>query len=212
MTRRTRPFLCGAALMTMLATGCSHGGGSTSPSPTPATTDSGSPSSTALPHSGAPKVEHPLPASVLSGDPCATALTKQQLTTILGIAPTGKPDSDAVGTTCNWDNGDKNSHVTVSYDTLDHAGLTSVYENTKPQAIVWKPLPAIQGFPAVAHVTTSGGDPSYFCQVTIGIADDLAVDVSIGLGPAKKGKVDPCQVTAQVADMVVTNLRQKAGA
>jgi hypothetical protein len=64
----------------------------------------------------------------------------------------------------------------------------------------------------VAHVTTSGGDPSYFCQVTIGIADDLAVDVSIALSDAKRGKVDPCQVTAVAADMVVTNLRQKAGA
>ena len=210
MTRRATPVLCAVVLVTVLATACGHGGNSVSP--LPANTTSAATTSAALPHSGAPKVEHPLPASVLSGAPCATALTSQQLTTILGIAPTGKPGSDAVGTTCNWDNSDKNSHVTVSYDTLDHAGLSSVYENTKPQAIVWKPLPAIQGFPAVAHVTTSGGDPSYFCQVTIGIADDLAVDVSIGLGPAKKGKVDPCQVTAVAADMVVTNLRQKAGA
>jgi hypothetical protein len=153
-----------------------------------------------------------LPASVLSGAACATALTSQQLTTILGMAPPGKPTSDTVGTTCDWGNSDKGSGVTVAYDTKDHTGLSGFYENTKPKAVVWKELPAIQGFPAVAHVTPNGGDPSYFCQVSIGIADDLSVDVSIILSDAKKGKVDPCQVTAVAADMVVTNLRQKPGA
>jgi hypothetical protein len=210
MRRRTMSVLCGVVLLTSVTSACSHG--SAPLSSAPARTTSAAPTSAALPHSGAPKVEHPLPASVLSGAPCATALTSQQLTTILGMAPTGKPDSDAVGTTCNWTNSDKGSLVTVSYETKDHTGLTGFYENTKPQAIVWKELPAIQGFPAVAHVTTSGGDPSYFCQISVGIADDLAVDVSIILGDAKKGKVDPCQVTAVAADMVVTNLRQKAGA
>jgi hypothetical protein len=213
MMRRTTPVLCGAVLLTTLATGCGHGGGATSPTPPPATTASGSPSSTALPYSGAPKVENPLPASVLYGAPCTDGLTSQQLTEILTMVPPTRPDNIAgVGPSCTWINSDKGALVSVGYDTLDHTGLSSVFQNTKPQATVWKPLPAIQGFPAVAHVTPSGGDPAEFCQVSVGLADNLAIDVSISLGPAKKGKVDPCQVTAQVADMVVTNLRQKAGA
>jgi hypothetical protein len=169
------------------------------------------PTSASLPYGGAPKVDHPLPASVVSGDPCTDGLTTQQLNQVLGMVPQGKPSSDGFGTTCDWGNIDAGSHATVSFDTKDHQGLSSVYQNTKPLAVLWKPLPAIQGFPAVAHVT-NGGDPKGFCQITIGIADDLAVDVSISLSTAKVGKVDACDVTGQVADMVVTNLRQKAGA
>jgi hypothetical protein len=213
MMRRPNLVLCGAITMSALVAGCSHSGGSTSPSSAPATVTSGTSISAALPHSGAPKVEQPLPASVLSGDPCAEALTSQQLTAILGVASPGKATSDSVGTACDWSNSDKGSSVTVAYDTKDHTGLSGFYENTKPKATLWKPLPDIQGFPAVAHVTSSAGNSlSYFCQVSVGIADNLSIDVSIILGDAKKGTVDPCQVTAQSADMVVTNLRQKAGA
>ncbi|SEP54175.1 DUF3558 domain-containing protein [Amycolatopsis saalfeldensis] len=167
--------------------------------------------SAALPHSGAPKVNNPLPASVLTTDPCQSGLTTDQLKTILGTAPQGEPNQAAgIGPSCSWTNSDKGSHVAVAWDRQSHDGLSGWYENTKPQAVKWQELPAIQGFPAVAHVTPSGGAPDEFCQISIGITDEATADVTIGLGPAKKGKVDPCQVTAQVADMVVTNLRQKA--
>ncbi|MCU1687738.1 MAG: hypothetical protein JWQ81_8477 [Amycolatopsis sp.] len=208
MTRRTMAVLCGAAAMAVLTTACSHS--SATPPPTSANNTSTSATSSGLPHSGAPKVEHPLPASVVSGTPC-DGLTSQQLTQILTTVPPTRPNTDAAGPSCTWINSDKNSLVSLAYDTQDHTGLSGFYENTKPQATVWKPLPDIQGFPAVAHVTPSGGSPTDFCQVSIGIADDISVDVSIGLSDAKKGKADPCEVTAQVSDMVVTNLRQKAG-
>lgn len=190
--------MCAAVSVT--ATACGH---SSQPPSAPATP----PSTVAtLPRSGAPKVANPLPASVLSTDPCQGALTSAQLTEILGTAPQGKPDNSTLGPACNWHNSGKGAHVSVSYDTQSHTGLSGEYENIRPQAIVWRPLPPIQGFPAVAHVTPSGGEPDYFCQVSVGIADDLSFDATIILGPEKKGKADPCQVAAQTADMVTTNL------
>jgi hypothetical protein len=210
MMRRPGSALFGGVLLALVVAGCGSGGSATLP---PASTNSPSvaPTSASLPYGGAPKVDHPLPVSVISGDPCADGLTSQQLTQIIGIAPQGKPSSDNVGATCNWVNSDTNSHVTVAFDTKDHTGLSGFYENTKPQAVVWKPLPAIQGFPAVAHVST-GNDSKDFCQISIGIADDLSVDVTIRLSDAKVGKADPCEMTGRVAEMVITNLRQKAGA
>jgi hypothetical protein len=87
-----------------------------------------------------------------------------------------------------------------------------VYQNTQPQSGVWKVLPAIQGFPAVAHAGRKGTTPDDYCQVSIGLADDLAIDVGVTLGTTKIGAADPCEVTAQIADQVVTTLRAKAGA
>jgi hypothetical protein len=86
-----------------------------------------------------------------------------------------------------------------------------VYQNTQPKAGVWKVLPAIQGFPAVAHAGSKGTTPNDYCQVSIGFADDLAIDVGVTLGRTKVGVTDPCEVTAQIADQVVTTLRAKAG-
>lgn len=99
----------------------------------------------------------------------------------------------------------------MSYSTKQNDGLSAVYAGTKPQAKVWKVLPPIQGFPAVAHSTYSSDTPNDFCQVSVGISDELEFDASLVLSQSKVGQADPCELTARVADMVVTNLRQKAG-
>ncbi|MFI5612520.1 DUF3558 domain-containing protein [Amycolatopsis sp. NPDC051903] len=192
-----------AAAALAVVSGCSDGSAAT-PASAPQ-----SPAAAALPHSGAPKVEHPLPASVLSGDPCHDALTSDQLKQILGTAPTGKrDDSSGIGPACDWNAA---ALVSVSYATKTHQGLTSVYANTRPKARVWKELPPIQGFPAVAHSTYSDDTPNDFCQVSVGVSDELSFDASLVLSAGKVGKADPCDLAARVADMVVTNLRQKAG-
>ena len=162
-----------------------------------------------MPHSGAPKVEHPLPASVLSGDPCQGALTPDQLKQILGAVPPGEPGNlSGIGRSCKWN---ADALASVDYSTQTHEGLSAVYAGTKPQSKVWRVLPPIQGFPAVGHSTYSSDTPNNFCQVSVGVADDLSFDASLVLSDSKVGKADPCDLTARVADMVVTNLRQKAG-
>ncbi|MFI5612521.1 DUF3558 domain-containing protein [Amycolatopsis sp. NPDC051903] len=193
----------GAAATLTLVASCSGGNAPvTSSAPPPPTTKT-------LPYGGAPKVGHPLPASVLSGDPCQEALTSDQLKQILGISPQGKrDDTTGLGPACDWHNSDSGAAVGVSYVTEPHQGLSGVYANTKPQVKLWQELPAIQGYPAVGHASSDSKD---FCQVSVGIRDDLTFDVSLGLSTAKIGTADPCPLAARVADMVVTNLRQKAG-
>jgi hypothetical protein len=179
---------------------------------TPTSATNQSPTGKTLPYAGAPQVTNPLPASVLSGDPCTDALTNDQVRTILGVAIAGKrDDSGALGPSCDWTNTDRGSSVGVTYDTTNHDGLSSIYQNTKPQAVVWKELPSIQGLPAVAGVTPNSGPRDRFCDISIGITDESVVDVSIMLGDSKAGTTDPCTVTEQVAGMVVGNLKQKAG-
>ena len=210
MTRRMLTTVLGAAAVVSVVAGCSGG-----PAAAPASTAPVSSSAAAgLPHSGAPKVEHPLPASVLSGQPCQEALTSDQLTQILGMVPQGKPDTlSGLGPDCKWHNTDAGAQVGVGYDIETHGGLSVLYQNTKPQAKVWRELPPIQGFPAVAYSTLDSGTKTGLCLVGVGVADDLSFDASLGLGDAKRASgADPCELAARVADMVVTNLKRKAGA
>ncbi|GAB3353335.1 DUF3558 domain-containing protein [Amycolatopsis echigonensis] len=211
MTPRTLATVLGAVAVVCVAAGCS--GGSAAP-PVASPPPPSSPAAAVLPHSGAPKVEHPLPASVLSGQPCQDALTSDQLNQIFGTVPQGKPGSlPGLGLDCKWNNIDSGAGLTVGYTTQTHQGLSALYQNTKPQAKVWRVLPPIQGFPAVAASTFSSGTQDGFCAVSVGVADDLSFDASLTPSDAKRASgADPCELSARVADMVVTNLKRKAGA
>ncbi|WP_409466735.1 DUF3558 domain-containing protein [Amycolatopsis sp. GA6-003] len=198
----------------VLLTGCSGG---SAPNPVPGATNappSSSATGKALPYAGAPKVEHPLPESVLAVHPCDGALTPEQVKTLLGKPTQGEhADNPALGTECHWGNRDTGSLATVIYSTKVADGLSAAYANTKPQATIWRPLAPIQGLPAVAaSVYKQQATIKSFCQVTVGISDQKTFDASVSLGDSQIGKKDPCEAAAIVADMVVTNLKQKAGA
>ncbi|WP_081655385.1 DUF3558 domain-containing protein [Amycolatopsis orientalis] len=213
MTRRVVTTILGAVAVVSVAAACSSGPGA-APASTEPTPASSSATAAGLPHSGAPKVEHPLPESVLSGQPCQEALTSDQLKQILDMVPQGEPSNiPGLGPDCKWHNTDAGAQVGVGYTTQTHQGLSAVYQGTKPQAKVWRELPPIQGFPAVAFSTEDSGTQTGLCLVSVGIADDLSFDASLGLGDAKRASgADPCPLAARVADMVVTNLKRKAGA
>ncbi|GAA1035509.1 MULTISPECIES: DUF3558 domain-containing protein [Amycolatopsis] len=206
-------FSAGIATTVVLVAGCS--GGST-PSPPPVSSGVPASSSAAgktLPYAGAPKVEKPLPDSVLTVHPCDSAFTSGQVGKILGKEIQGKQaDNASLGAQCHWVNSDSGAALTVLYVTKVSDGLSAVYANSKPQSTVWRPLPLVQGLPAVAHSTYGPQGDKSFCQVSIGISDEHDVDVSVTLSPSKVGAKDPCDVTAQISDMVVANLKQKAGA
>ncbi|MER6791680.1 DUF3558 domain-containing protein [Amycolatopsis mediterranei] len=169
--------------------------------------------SSALPYAGAPKVPDPLPVSVLSGDPCADALTHEQVVAAVGVDVPGKRgDLAQIGPGCTWFNRDTGGAVGVSYTINTHVGLSGVYANTQPQSAVWKELPPVQGFPAVAYAGNNGGAvPEGFCQASIGLADSFSVDVSLTLGSSKRHTEDACSLITQIADMTVTTLKAKAG-
>jgi hypothetical protein len=210
MTRRYLVALCAVAV-TFVGTGCSGADQSAQPAPSAGQSVGGPAADEALPHSGAPKVTNPLPASVLEGGPC-TALDAGQVARALGAAVAGRPVQDPTGPSCDWSNHETGGMIGVGFVTETHQGLSGPYENTKPKAVVWRELPPIQGFPAVAYVTPSGGAPDLFCAVSVGIADDLSFDASGFVSRERRGKVDPCDAVAQLADLVVTSLRRKAGA
>jgi hypothetical protein len=204
--------VCAAVLATATVAACSSTT-ATSDDPQPApNTGASSSDHPALPYAGAPKVPHPLPASVLSGDPCTDALTPTQVKDALGKSVVGEPGTTAgLGRKCVWTDVDTTSVISVFFVTDTGQGLSAVYANSKPQAQVWKELPPIQGFPAVAYLAASGGDPQRSCSVNVGISDSLSIGIAVSVGRSSVGTVDPCSVAPKAADAVVTTLRQKAG-
>ncbi|WP_344432321.1 DUF3558 domain-containing protein [Amycolatopsis minnesotensis] len=202
-------IIAAAYAVTTVMAGCSGG---PSPSAPPAPPSNTSSSARQLPYAGAPKVANPLPDSVLSGSPC-DALTPAQVRDALGSEVPAKADTLAgIGPMCSWSNLDNGAVISVFFTVSSKDGLSGQYANVKPKAQVWKELPAIQGFPAVANVSPSGGNPKEFCEVNVGISDTATVDASLILSDSKKGKTDPCSVTPHVADAAISTLRQKAGA
>lgn len=173
------------------------------------TQDSATPGTTGqpLPYAGAPKVSNPLPASVLDGDPCTEALTPDQVRQALGKSIAGeRNDSQSLGPYCAWANLDTGARIAVGYTTKVHTGLSGVYANTKPKTNTWKELAPIGGYPAVAYDIS--GDR---CVITVGLADDVSIDVSGSVRDSKIGTTDPCEPTAKAAGTVVENMKKKAG-
>jgi hypothetical protein len=122
-----------------------------------------------------------------------------------------RDDLPPLGPQCRWSNLDRGTQVDVGYDIKTHAGLSGLYQNTKPQSGVWKPIANVQGFPAVAHGGNPGQPPKDICVVSVGLADNFSINVSIVLSTAKQGTTDPCDVAGQAADAAVTTLKAKAG-
>jgi hypothetical protein len=214
--KRQVAFLGVIAVVTALVSACTgkapDNGGSASES-TSRSSDAPSSAASTLPFSGAPKVSNPLPAAALSGDPCGEALTSEQVKDAIGVAVQGKREDLAqTGPACSWSNRDTGGAVGVSYTVNTHVGLSGVYANTQPRSAVWKVLPDVQGFPAVAYSgSKSGGPAEGFCQESIGLADEFTIDVSLTLGSGKRGTADACSLISQIGDMAVTTVKAKAG-
>ncbi|WP_410659554.1 DUF3558 family protein [Amycolatopsis sp. lyj-112] len=176
------------------------------PLPSPTTTRTIGPTTQVLPYAGAPAVRDPLPVTVVSGDPCTTALTPEQVRHVLGAEVTGKRDrNESAGPACLWENPATARTILVAYATRHRQGLSAVYPSRPPEeGRVWRAL-EVEGFPAVADTR----DPPWYCTVTVGLADDMAVEVSL-VGRADDGG-DVCVVTVRTAELVVGTLRKQAG-
>lgn len=210
MVRRSACVVVFAAV-SFLGAACTGG----SPTPNEGPSPESPPSSTAasnLPFADAPAVANPLPASTLAGDPCADAFTPAQAEEFLGAPLEKKRDDLApIGPQCRWMNVNQGSQVSVSYDLKTHVGLSGLYENTKPQVGAWKPIADVGGFPAVAHGGEPGQPPKDLCVTTVGLANDLSVNVSVYVSREKQGTLDPCDASTEVANAVVSTLKSKAG-
>lgn len=171
-------------------------------------TSNTSPTTSGLPHSGAPAVTDPLPESVIAGDPCE-ALTRQQVEQALGRnAPQGERADLEAGPGCNWHDQSSGAGFSVGYSTATRQGLSAYYANTRPQAEVWREEDPIDGLPAVSYQRTK---QDFSCAVTVGLADAYAIDVIATPSRAEIGRTDSCDLSRQLAEIVVENLQQKAG-
>lgn len=173
-------------------------------------TPSSMPGQSELPHSGAPAVSDPLPESVLSGDPCE-ALTSQQVKVALGaeVSEGERRDLDEVGPGCGWSNPATFGGLQIGFHTVTRQGLSATYANAKPRSAIFRELGSIQGFPAVAY---KDGEDDRICTVVVGLADEYSITSTIGLSVAKKTEgVDSCVPAEQVVELVVGNLKAKAG-
>lgn len=190
-------------LMAVVVAGC--GPVPVSP-PLPPTTRTIGATTRVPPYAGAPGVRDPLPSTVVSGDPCTTALTPAQVKQVLGVEATGTLDrGESRGPACLWDTPVIGRVIRVAYATTYRQGLSAVYPSQSPdEGWVWREL-NVAGFPAVA--TTS--DPPTYCTVVVGLADDVAVEISLAGRPGDGG--DVCSVTGQAAELVVATLRKRAG-
>ncbi|MGY6653372.1 DUF3558 domain-containing protein [Amycolatopsis sp. TRM77291] len=209
---RARTWVIGLSVASLsVIAGCSGSGsgpGVTASNPTAPET---APERT-LPYAGAPKVPAPFPESVFAGDPCADSLSAEQILQAVGKpSETKRKDADSIGPGCQWFNTVTTGQVIMAYATKLPNGLSAIYENVKPKAEVWKPIASLQGFPAVAYVSPSGGSPDKFCQISIGATDSTTIEVSVFLSLDSQGKKDPCESAEVVADLVMTSLRAKAG-
>ncbi|WP_433470592.1 DUF3558 domain-containing protein [Saccharomonospora azurea] len=174
--------------------------------PTPAT--SGAPPE--LPHSGAPAVVDPLPESVLPDDPC-DVLTSQQIIQALGSGASEgeRSDLEPVGPGCHWSNEKTLSSLQVGFNTVARQGLSATYANAKPQSAVFREVSPIQDLPAVAY---KDSEDDRVCTVVVGLADDYTITSTVGLSAEKEAEgVDSCVPAEMVAEMVVGNLKAKAG-
>ena len=200
----TSMAIAGAALLTA----CSGGRATPSVSNVPT-----SASAAEVPNSGAPKVDNPLPAKVLDGAPCDNALTSDQLSGFLGQTSTPKSNNDALGASCTWTSASgSGASILVGYQTESDQGISLAYKNVKPKAARWADLEPVQGYPAAGYVDIGLDSANKRnCVVVVGVSDELAYSVSLIIGDkaAAQGK-DACELGRNVADAVMTNLKQRA--
>jgi len=204
--------MVGVGLAALVSTGCSvQSDGEAAPEPKVSMRGSPEPSgSSGLPHSGAPAVTNPLPESVLSDHPCEV-LTTEQLQSALGpeVSAGSPSDLEQVGPGCHWRNPETLGALQIGFSVVTREGLSAQYANTKPQVAVFRELSSVGGFPGVAY---KASEKDRFCTVAVGVADEYSITTGVGLSPDKAAEgVDSCVPAEQVAEMVVGNLKAKAG-
>ena len=203
---RTRLLLALAVLV--MAAGCTvTSAGTPRPASTEATSDDPA-GSEGLPSDGAPKVEDPLDVSHFEQNPC-DALTPEDAKE-LNVPVTGEQGGDAFGETCNWRNSQTRGYLSVSFFSGDPRGLSSVYREA--EGVGWpyfEPVDDIEGHPAAAF-STSEAKPTITCVVVVGVTDQLVFTTHVSLSDANIDKVDPCEMAAKAAGMMMRTMQEAA--
>ncbi|GLY67490.1 DUF3558 domain-containing protein [Amycolatopsis taiwanensis] len=188
------------------------GGGSTGNSPGPS---AASPASTGVQSSAAastdsgeaPRIPSPLPTAGLTTDPCS-ALSASQLNE-LGIAPRGQASSNQAGPNCKW-NGAANPSNTVAIGVLtaNQNGLNDIYAGNSQKKFAYFETTQVDGYPGV-YADSTDDRANGFCSLSIGITDQLAIDVSVVLLTGSN-KTHPCDSASAVGKAAIEHLKGAA--
>jgi uncharacterized protein DUF3558 len=201
----TRLFLVGVAAV-VVAAGCTttSSGDPTSTPSTSGTSDSAN-GETDLPSHGAPRVENPLDVGEFEKDPCKS-LSSQQAED-LGV-PESESEDGSYGNGCRWSASEPGKgQVSMSFFTDVGRGLSAPYEeNENGDFKLFKELPKIEGYPAVAYDTVDE-NPTEICAIAVGVSDHLAFDVHLRLSAKNVGQLDPCDKAAMVVEMMLKNMK-----
>jgi Protein of unknown function (DUF3558) len=207
---RNRLPLVIATLGIVVVSGCTTtSAGTPLPDPSSETSTNTEPSSGEdLPSDGAPKVENPLDVSRFERKPCE-ALTAENAQA-LNLPTPGKQRSEAYGETCYWNNTKSRGSLALTFFSNDERGLSALYREAKGAKFPYfEPIDDIDGYPAAAYDTKSE-KPTIDCAIGIGVSDQLAISVDIGLSDGNIGDRNPCEVATQAASMLLKTMREAA--
>ena len=181
--------------MAIAATGCSPVSGT----PSPSTTTSSRPT--------APKVANPIDTTKYRASPCILLTAAQVAQYRITSAGSTSDGTTALGPGCSWSQLG-GSGLTVQFITANKTGITSLYINK--DIIVngggyWAAT-TIQGYPGVFNSSLDDrktGD----CSLAVGVTDTLTYNVAVTADKSTPQYSDPCGMTSQIADMVLTTMR-----
>lgn len=198
--------LASAALL--FVAGC----GDETASGTPTAAPSTGPSSSASDF-GAPEVETPLDTSSIDSTPCDVA-TAEQIEQLPGTNSEKKTEDTATKSkSCAWffEDEDQFSLGSVRAGTILEPGANGLQTYYKADSNGnlghFEELPPVMGYPAVAYeqAAKNPGD----CTMAVGVRNDMAYSVSIGLRKDHPNYDDPCTVGRKIAEFAIEYLQGK---
>ncbi|WET79536.1 DUF3558 domain-containing protein [Amycolatopsis sp. QT-25] len=201
MRRRTQFLSVAITAVVVLAGGCSDQKPGT-PTPVPSPT----PPSAQLPRDGAPAVTDPIKnTSGAETDPCSAVKTAQ-VEEFGGKVEKTVTDNGGLGKNCGWIFEEGPSNVNAGMVVGNKEGLSSLYaKNAHGDFATFKPVDPIEGYPAVIYGTTGGREG--FCNLAVGLRDDLVYTVVPQLYSGNPMVNDPCGLATKVAAAAIKNLK-----
>ncbi|MEU6643279.1 DUF3558 domain-containing protein [Saccharomonospora sp. NPDC046836] len=179
----------------------------TTPSNTPTTPAPTTTTTSGLPAYGAPKVENPIDnTQPFQNDPCSM-LTADQVREIFGKPLQGEASDGTTGLDCSWRDG-RGATLGLGWVTSVRQGLSPFYANRANNAF-FEELPPINGNPTIAYGGIDDRAGGY-CQVVVGVTDELVYQVSTRQSQSKIGQADPCEVAHTIAGMTLDTMRGDA--
>jgi hypothetical protein len=163
-------------------------------------------SSSGLPKDGAPAVASPITnRAAAESDPCSTISTSD-VESIGGKVENNRVNDLALGKSCVWIFAESKGTVSAGMVIGNKDGLSGIYyQSTHGGLTTFKPLPAIDGYPAVIYA--NGGERPYTCTLAVGVRDDLVYTINSQLRTGNPFYNDACGLNTKIAQVAIQRLK-----